>query len=1511
MYIPISKRQEDITQIPQRGYVPISQRGGVVAQPTQPVFSAPKYDFGLITPNTTAMSTPSIYGGGTIQSGVGGFAKGIGQSVARNIASMGISVANKLEQDRIFAESGGKIKRENIPIQIDTASSDSIKNLFGQALFETIFTKEPIKSVETRIAEAEPEIVKWQSELADLSKNPNLSWTEKKVVDTLANLKPNQLAFTGIMGSVGLDMTPFGGLEKNAWKTMVKTATRDEALILLKRMGVAEDLALNFADDVVKVSTEKEAQKLFNHIADFQLKTKPSAYVPITERIATTDIQGNKVEQIFARKATALEIKSPTAKSRGYNSIPDKDGYEKVFKPYGENGAGYYYNKILPKETTTEPLIQEAKKYKTAEEFVKAQTPSKDYVTVYHRTDSPVESFGKGGIFSKENRNEFFVSNKKLGQNEGYGKNVIEMRVKKSDLSINDEFPSGEKHYTIDTKKADEYLQTKSQLTDIWKKANKKQLPTPEGLPKITPKDKLGMMATEIEIRKEALQGMEGKQLVKYKSKTTGELPELTGQTSMKSLTGSGKTVKTSEFGQRGDEIIQEIFGYEKSPDRAMAQTALEKYQNSKKALMSLQKEYQIAKKELRTKEILDGMAKRMEKHLEDMRKFEKDYPKLFKATLTMSEEATKGAKVGYRVGKVVARDEILTKLRVTTEATQDIKDSIIEYAKNNLPIGDRGKALVMIRDAKTQKDLTKAFSRINNWAEEIEKKSVRNEILKKQRAIMDSPSIAIDYKAKIKEVLDDFELKGHTKETMDRLQSTRDFLAKESLKGNDVEIPRRVLKSLETLNRTSFEQVTTSQLKGALAEIELLEEIGKTKLRTQQNLFKIQKEKIIKEIEIQGATPLNTNKLIRPEIGERLTMSQKARNLVIRAQNQASRIDKVITPMDAIFDLLDGGKGSYDGANFRFFKGQVDAGYGRYLNRKDVLQNPVIELSNKYKLNETNFERMGVVAAREQENGIDKLIASGFSEKEIDAVVLTSQEREVLDLMRKIFDSQFPEIQDIMRRVYNQPVEKVKNYFSFMTDWKAMDESEVFQRFGSQAPEQYGTPRKNIEAGFTKSRVGGGQKIKVNALDVFLQHTDNTSYLLELGETSKTLGEIAASPEYAQLVGDAGQLMIREWVDVVARKGGASGATTIPMLDVLRKNVGAGILGMKLSTVVIQPTSLIDGMGFIGVPYTLRGVKNFATDSAWRKFIINMPEIKDRMGGEFALRELTDDNWFQKVQRKGFVPMQAMDRMTAGMVAGGAYIRKLDELGIAFDATKYNPEALAYAQLAVRRTQSSGAFKDVPLAISRGALSGNRSFDRAVFQFQNFLLNRWSRVRHDAIRAGINTKNPKNAVGILAFLAMTAVAASGIRLGANRLVDFVTGDEDEMDATDRLTQGIVYEATGNIPFIGTAVSMWNYDAEMFPILDAPKKLIDGLRRALFSKSQSAKLRGLTDFTTSLGEMAGIPGSTQVEQLIKGKINASEPAPKSKTKVLKTPAGLPKLPSLKSTLPKLPKLPKL
>lgn len=903
------------------------------------------------------------------------------------------------------------------------------------------------------------------------------------------------------------------------------------------------------------------------------------------------------------------------------------------------------------------------------------------------------------------------------------------------------------------------------------------------------------------------------------------------------------------------------------------------------------------------TKQVIKGAEK----------KIVKDEPSLLRDKL---RSEARGARAGFKAGKAQAREDILTRLRATAEATSEVKDEIVQYVKANLLPEDRGKALVMIRDAKTQKDLTKAFARVNRWAEHAEKIAIRNDILRKQKSILNSPSIAADYKDKIKSLIGEFDLKGRQEKTLERLQKIQRFLSEEAKKGNDVEMPRRILRSLEILNRTPFDEITINQLQGLRAEMDLLENLGRTKYKTIQRIWAAQKTKILDDIAEQGVKPLNKAEAIQPEIGERLTVTAKFKNILTGAMNQMSRIDKVISPMDVVFDLLDGGKGTYDGANFRYFKGQIDAGYSRYITRRDALQAPVFDLIEKYKMNQGNFERIGVVAAREQNGGMEKLIASGFTEDQVNKVTLTTQEREVLDKMRETFDSQFPEIQDTMLRVYNQPVKKVKNYFSFMTDWKSTDELEVFKRFGDQDPEQYGAPRKNVEAGFTKSRVGGDQKIKINALDVFMQHTDNTSYLLELGETTKMLGEVAATDEFARLAGDQGQLLVREYIDVIARKGGAAGAKQIPILDTLRRNVGAGILGLKISTVAIQPTALLDGMGFIGVPHGTTGFANVMSSSKWRKYVFNMPEIRDRLGGEFALRELENDGFLQSLQKKGFVPMQKVDQITAASIAAGAYERKMAELGRVIDFTKdYDAEALAYAQLAVRRTQSSGSFKDVPLAVSRGALTGNQSLDRAMLQFQNFLLNRWSRIRHDALRASINTKDPKKAAAVFSSVIAAAVAGAGIRLGVNRVTDFITGEEDDTSVDEELLRNFIFEVTGNVPFLGTAISMAVYDGEMFPILDAPKSLVSGAQRAMFGTKESTRLKGIAEFSGALGGVLGIPGSTQAEQFARGFINAENQgttANAQKPKKVKIPSDLPGLPDLPETnLPALPPLPGL
>ena len=222
--------------------IPITEKPSVVFD-IPPNFLQPKNIFG------TAMTTPAMISKEDVPI-TGEFLKNVGQSIARNIGSAGVTIAEKIAP------------KELRPF-VGTLKSQDFPSFWGQGLFETIFGKEEIKSIEERIAEAEPKVKKWQEELEKVSQTPELSGKEKLITTVLANADTPTITFLGIMGSVGLDLTPFGGLEKNAFKALREAKTTGDALILLQKMGVADDIARQFAEEVVKVTDDKTAKTLF------------------------------------------------------------------------------------------------------------------------------------------------------------------------------------------------------------------------------------------------------------------------------------------------------------------------------------------------------------------------------------------------------------------------------------------------------------------------------------------------------------------------------------------------------------------------------------------------------------------------------------------------------------------------------------------------------------------------------------------------------------------------------------------------------------------------------------------------------------------------------------------------------------------------------------------------------------------------------------------------------------------------------------------------------------------------------------------------------------------------------------------------------------------------------------------------------------------------------------------------------------------------------------------------
>jgi hypothetical protein len=213
--------------------------------------------------------------------------------------------------------------------------------------------------------------------------------------------------------------------------------------------------------------------------------------------------------------------------------------------------------------------------------------------------------------------------------------------------------------------------------------------------------------------------------------------------------------------------------------------------------------------------------------------------------------------------------------------------------------------------------------------------------------------------------------------------------------------------------------------------------------------------------------------------------------------------------------------------------------------------------------------------------------------------------------------------------------------------------------------------------------------------------------------------------------------------------------------------------------------------------------------------------------------------------------------------VAAGAYIKYCEENNISIDLTNPNPEALTYAQKMMRRTQSSSQFKDLPLAISKGKLTSNVSLDKIILQFQTFMLNRWSLIRHDLWRAGIKGTNKKQAVNIAMWLIAANFAEIGIRKWTKEAVGQLMGKEPPEEDEDKELLRNIGQVLQNIPFMGSIYYAMIYDDYPVPSISMTAKISERITSAIKSDEDNAEIRWLKAF------LSAMPGGQQIEQNIK------------------------------------------
>lgn len=804
---------------------------------------------------------------------------------------------------------------------------------------------------------------------------------------------------------------------------------------------------------------------------------------------------------------------------------------------------------------------------------------------------------------------------------------------------------------------------------------------------------------------------------------------------------------------------------------------------------------------------------------------------------------------------KAASQAERFTKEEVFN--TQRQLTDLIE--KSDLTPEDKAKFLTSIKNVQTGEDLQKVLSptinkkgkevspgitkRINDLIEKAQKKSLASDIKK-----INTDNIAIDYKQAIEKMQNAVDLNNRTDKTIAKREKIKEFVDKLKAEGRDITIPEKIL---SVLDKPTLKDVTVEELTAIKKNIEQLAKLGKTKIVARENVYKAKKEKIKNEL-LKSAKAINSKEIPNVPIGG--TRDQWAERY-IGALNYIERTKVGLTPMEGMADIT----------GMQEMKKALDNKFGEYLSFNDENFKKWYAITKDF--NEGNFRRIGAYAISQQEGGIERLANSGITGAS--NIELTPEEQKAYELARETFDSYFPDVQRYVKEVYNEDVGQVKNYVSFISDFEQMSDLEMYDRFGQRPQEAINRRTKTVEQGFTKERAATSNiKIETNIDKIFRRHLDDVGYMLTMGKDIKMYSEVLNAPDLREALGDIGTLAWKQWLDLMARKGGVDSAKRINALDILRRNTGAGVLAFRVSSALVQFSSFGDTMATIGAEWAMRGASNIANSKEWRDFIMNnFPEVRKAVGDDVAFREFGED-MFGKMARIGFKPLQALDGIMRSTAASGAYEKISAERGIPVDLNNPNIEIIQEATKIMRQSQGSSFFKDQPLAITAGyGLSDNNSLNKTLLQFQSFMLGRWDNINRQIFRLGIQSKDYNKAFMSLFWLTVFGFAGE---VFMRRTANAITGKKKNKKSS--LAGDVAINFIQAIPLVGQLVSAITYSSNPVPIIKTTEDVIEGAGTAFKGKKKSTRTKGALKAVGGAGSLGGIPGASQATQLINERI---------------------------------------
>lgn len=806
-------------------------------------------------------------------------------------------------------------------------------------------------------------------------------------------------------------------------------------------------------------------------------------------------------------------------------------------------------------------------------------------------------------------------------------------------------------------------------------------------------------------------------------------------------------------------------------------------------------------------------------------------------------------------------------------------KEQIVKYIKTNLPLSARGKFLDLVKNIDNPLDAQDAFSRVDAEASLIYKKGIIEDLNKLALRATDSPSIAIEEKRLIREFMG--ELTAGQKNLSQKMRQVDDYFGKPGEPGHGSEAVKFVWTQLRRLGKGAAKDLPESFFEDALDRLSVLVRVGKDKQWMRENIAELEKQLFIEKLIGAKAPKHEYGKRIRGKnLSKPTAWESSVVNKWLAASDWAQRNWLSIKPTDAMLDDLGGNPGQYSNP-LMAFKKEIDSHYWDRMDERtkvmDGYQKAINGLPEKGRAEA--FKRIGIVLDREQKGGMERLLARKDLDKAfIDGVVLTPVEEAVRAYMRSYMDMIFPRAEQVMAEAENRPLRKVMNYFTFMTDREAQLGTQIEQRsifdpgmnLNAEAHPQ--TP---AAGSFKKHRGANVPPVEIDADRVFRAYVDKSLHVAHLFKPLKKYAGIFSSKEFGDVVGGETQSAMKEYLEVLARDGGADKAKKLEWLDWLKNQAGAGLVPWHITPALLHGAKWFNCPMFFGPKAALEAAADFSSPNpAWREAAArNVPEWRERSGyDDPAYSEIGMWDWLKKANKTGLIPLRVAEKWSSGCTLVAAYKDAMRKRGLDPQADMNNRDAWLDAAVLMRRADGSPFYKDTPLVIAAGrGLFENVSVNRAFLQFKATPLNRLSQLTHD-LPAKFKENKAEGAMfaGLLAGAhaaeAGARVAGSYLHIALLGLLGFETKKllEKEDKKQDEFAQDLILSFFRDAPGFDQAIGMAKYRETGVAAIDSPVNMVHGAWQMTHAKTNAGAMHGFWDAFNGVSGLLGFGLMTEI-----------------------------------------------